>query len=526
MFVPGPPGVPTYQKDRVSGGWEQGNGSGVIDVGRCWDRRRADLGGPWLRPVWVARLARRHIDRNAVAEGLAKLRDLAFVGAWLVLLPVALKGAHLGVLLWAWTSLLAPNDVLYGLGASVPFAKVSAGLTLGLMLFGRGGGIRLRWNATVLLMTALALTGLASQTMGLSANTDAGWELYQKYAKILLLAVFVTAVMRDRLRLHGLLFTICLGIGFTAAAEGTKFLLSGSAHKVLGTPSTGDNNQVGLDVLLIMPILYYLCATARQRLLRLACVAVIALCAICVVATASRAAFIGLALLGVAFILGSRRKVAGLLFMAALVAAGSQLVDQGWVDRMNTIQTAETDDSFMGRVGAWKVSTAVALERPLVGGGFHAIQYYDVWSTHWATAAGFTVLPEAVPTLAPKAAHSIYFEVLGDLGFVGLMLFLALFWVAWRNAVAVRRLLRRSAREDLAWAASLAGALQMSVMVFLIGGASLSAAYYDIDYLLVAILASLRDLVERSLASSTPTPLTVAVPARGFTAQAPPVLAA
>ena len=162
------------------------------------------------------------------------MRDLAFVAAWSVLLPLALQGAHLGVLLWAWTSLLAPNDVLYGLGAGLPFAKVAALLTLGLMLLGRGGGVRLRWDPTVLLILALALCGLASQAEGLSANTAAGWDLYQKYAKILMLAVVASAVMQDRLRLHALLLAICLGIGFTGLGEGAKFLLSGGGHKIQG----------------------------------------------------------------------------------------------------------------------------------------------------------------------------------------------------------------------------------------------------------------------------------------------------
>jgi len=229
------------------------------------------------------------------------------------------------------------------------------------------------------------------------------------------------------------------------------------------------------------------------------------MCAICIIATNSRAAFVGLALLGVAFVLSSRRKVLGLMVVVALGLAGTQLVSDRWVERMDTIKSAEDDDSFLGRVGAWKVSTAVALERPAFGGGFHAIQHADVWAAHYAEASQMQSLIAAPPTVTPKAAHSIYFEVLGDMGFVGLALFLALFATALRNAGAVRRLVRRSGRRDLDWAASMAGALRISVVVFLIGGASLSAAYYDIDYLLVAMLAVLRDLVERALREQ-PTP--------------------
>ena len=442
------------------------------------------------------------------------MRDIAFIAAWIVLLPLALQGAQLGVLLWTWTSLLAPNDVLYGVGANLPYAKIAAALTLGLVIFGRGGGIRIQWNATVALMTALALWGLVSQSMGVAIDTTDGWDLFQKFFKILLLAVVVSAVMGDQMRLHALLLVICLGIGFTGLGEGAKFLLSAGGHKVEGTPSTGDNNQIGLDVLLILPLLYYLGMSAARRIVKAVCLSVGGMCVVCVIATASRAAFLGLALLGFMFVLKSRRKALNLLLVTALAVAGSQFVSHDWVERMNTIQTAENDDSFLGRVGAWKVSTALAVERPLFGGGFHAIQHGDVWGARLAAADLLSFFDTPPPSPLPRAAHSIYFEILGDLGFVGLALFLALFWVAWRNATMVRRLVRQSLRPDLAWAGNLAGALQVSVLVFLVGGASLSAAYFDIDYLLVAMLAALRGVVKRALLEPAPMPTETAVPLR------------
>ncbi len=432
------------------------------------------------------------------------MRDLAFIASWLVLVPLAFGGAQVGVLLWAWTSLLAPNDVLYGFGAALPFAKLAAILALVLAVTGRGGGIRLRLNGTVLLLGLLAVWGFLSQATGLAADSSQGWDLYQKFVKILLLAVMVMAVMRNRLRLHALLLAICLGIGFTGLGEAAKFLLSAGGHKVLGTTSTGDNNQIALDVLMIMPLLHYLQATAQRQAVRATCWIMGGMCAVCVIATGSRGGFAGLGLLGVAYVLASRRKVLGLLMVLVVFGIGAQLVSDSWKQRISTIQAADSDDSFLGRVGAWKVSTAVALHRPLFGGGFHAIQHGDVWGEHLEAASQIGFLGPAPPTLNFKAAHSIYFEILGDLGFGGLALFLALFAVAWRNGSAVRRIVRRSKRSDIAWAGQLAGMLQVSLLLFLVNGALLSAAYYDIDYLLVAMLAALRELTGRALLDNPP----------------------
>jgi probable O-glycosylation ligase (exosortase A-associated) len=444
------------------------------------------------------------------------MRDLAFMAAWIVLVPVALQGAQLGVLLWTWTSLLEPNDILYSIGSAVPFSKIAALLTLGLLLAGRGGDVRRRWDATMLLLAALALLGLAAQADCLAADPAPGWVIWQDFAKVLLLAMVVRAVMRDRVRLHAMLLVICLGVGFASVGEAGKFLLSGGGHKVLGTASIGDNNRVALDALLIMPLAAYLHATAERQALRLVCLGTAGMCGICVIATASRAGFIGLALLGLVFVLASRRKLLGLLLLAALALAGTQLVSNDWVQRMNTIQSAEDDTSFMARVGAWKVSAVIALERPLLGGGFHAVEHPEVWNPRVAAAGNLPVLTSAPLTLA-RAAHSIYFEVLGDLGVLGLVLFLALLALAWRNARAVRRLVRRSGRDDLRWAAQMAGALAVSLLLFLVVGASLSVAYHDIDYLPVAMLAALRDVVERALREAVPAP--VRPPAWGVAAR-------
>ena len=60
-------------------------------------------------------------------------------------------------------------------------------------------------------------------------------------------------------------------------------------------------------------------------------------------------------------------------------------------------------------------------------------------------------------------------------------------------------MVRRSRRDDLAWAADLAAKLRISLLAFMISGALLSAAYYDIDYLIICLLAAVRRIVAREV---------------------------
>jgi O-antigen ligase len=104
-------------------------------------------------------------------------------------------------------------------------------------------------------------------------------------------------------------------------------------------------------------------------------------------------------------------------------------------------------------------------------------------------------IPESV---AYKAAHSNYFQVLGDSGYLGLLIFLALmasaFLTSWRNNRLARRL-----PKDHAWAADLSTALSLSLIAFMSGGAGVSLAYFELAYLQVVMLSVLhRYLTEQA----------------------------
>ena len=428
------------------------------------------------------------------------MRDLAFLAAWLVLFPLSFGGAQVALLLWAWTSLLGPSDLMFGLAAAVPFAKLAAIPAALQLLFRRDSAVRPAFGRSEALLLGLAACALLSQSVTVMADQAPGWDLCVQFLKVLALGLVVPWIVTDRLRVHALLMAICLGIGYIAVDEGAKCILSGSAHKVLGSPSLGDNNQVALDVLLILPMLLYLQATAASWSLRLACLGTGALGVVTVVATYSRGGFLGLVVVGVASAASSRRRGRAAVLLLAALALGGALVGPDWVARMNSVQDAGGDNSFMGRVIAWKVSTALALDRPLLGGGFHAIQHAEVWQSEARTVAMLDLPRTDPPGETPRAAHSIYFEVLGDLGFAGLALLVLLLAGAWRDASTVLRLVRRSGRADLIWAAALAAQLRVSLLALLVSGALLSAAYRDIDYLIVGLLAALRLIVRRALA--------------------------
>jgi probable O-glycosylation ligase (exosortase A-associated) len=156
-------------------------------------------------------------------------------------------------------------------------------------------------------------------------------------------------------------------------------------------------------------------------------------------------------------------------------------------ERMDTIKTYNQDASAMGRINAWTFAWNLALDRPIVGGGFNTFD------------------PELFKQYAPNPldfhdAHSIYFEMLAEHGFVGLGLFIALFVAAFRNAGWLRR--QAQDRPDLRWAGDLGSMVQVCIAGYAVGGAFLGLAYFDLPYHFVAFVVLARLFVERELADT------------------------
>jgi probable O-glycosylation ligase (exosortase A-associated) len=87
------------------------------------------------------------------------------------------------------------------------------------------------------------------------------------------------------------------------------------------------------------------------------------------------------------------------------------------------------------------------------------------------------------------AAHSIYFQVMGNHGFVGLFIFLGIFVSTYLAAGRLRVESRSEPRA--AWCDSLGAMCQVSIIGYAVGGAFLSLSYFDLPYnvMMMVILA-------------------------------------
>jgi probable O-glycosylation ligase (exosortase A-associated) len=215
---------------------------------------------------------------------------------------------------------------------------------------------------------------------------------------------------------------------------------------------------------------------STNRWVRYGLLALMLLTAIAALGTQSRGAFLAIAMMSVVLWIRSRRKLLGGTFMVLAAAAMLALMSEKWEERMHTIQNYEQDSSAMGRINAWTMAFNLANSR-FTGGGF-VVDTPELF-------ARFAPVPQDL-----HAAHSIFFQILGEHGYVGLALFVAIGAFGFRTASRIRK--EAVLRPETLWAHDLAGMIQVSMVGYAVGGAFLSLAYFDLPYNIMVMLVACR----------------------------------
>lgn len=419
------------------------------------------------------------------------MRDLVALGAMFFFVPLAFMNVFSAYLLWGWGGLIALNFYLFGFMSGWQYVFTFAAITLLLLVF-RKDAVRqpFKPNRTTVLMLLFVFHGLVCALLaypGLERN----WELWGNVAKTVLFCLLMPMLANDRFRIHAIVVMMALALSFHGVLDGLKFIASGGAHNAQSNPKFGDNNHLALILLMALPIIYYLQHYAASRLARWGFLGALVLTLLAVMATHSRAGFVGLFVVGVAVVLTTRRRWSALTAVVLAAVLLVKVAPDDWTGRMQTIQLADEDASFMGRVTAWKISSAIAVEHPLAGGGFRALQSPAVFGQFKSEPGLMGFIDTPVLNKSFVAAHSIWFEVMGDLGFVGFFLFLALLVNAFLTRRHVWKHVRANGTEQR-WAGDLADMLGISLLAFMVTGSTLSAAYFELPYVCMMLLEVLK----------------------------------
>ena len=421
------------------------------------------------------------------------MRDILLVLIFPVLLYFIFKRPYIGVSLWIWSAMFFPNGWVWGFASSFRYNLLIALATILSYVFQKNKIKTEASGLTVLILFFFIWTTISS--IFTISNPDIVWFEWNIFFKIIIFYLLCILTIKTKHHINIFIWAITLSAAYFGAAEGLKYIVTAGGHTVAGIPGSrlGDRNELALAVNMTLPLIVFLLSQTNSKWLKIALIGAVAFNIVAIIGSFSRGGLLGLIVIGGYFFLQSKRKLIVSIFLIFSVVISSAFVSDEWTNRMDTINTMEEDASFLGRVAAWKQSVLMAVDHPVFGGGFKAGQNPAVWYLYEDNfhQLNFIIDTGDYKVDHPKAAHSIYFQVLGDQGFVGLFIFLGILLLSYRKLSWV---IKNTTDE---WFIGLARMIKVSIVAYAAGGAALSLPYFDLSFALFAITHVLCEIINR-----------------------------
>jgi len=419
------------------------------------------------------------------------MRDIVFLVFSMYLIYLSLKKPYVAISLWLWVGLFVPVYWLYGFAQNISFNSIFAFTALVGYLF-QTNKKKFSFNFSFFCVICFWIHTILTSVLTIGVP-DLVWHEWIKLTKIVLLTVMIVLCIREKHELELICWVTILSIGFYGSVESLKFILTGGAHKIVGPQGhlLSDNNHFAVALCMLIPLVVFLLQVSRSKWLKISLIGMLCLCTIAVLGTHSRGGFIGLLVVGGYYWFKSNHKfivTSGILIVVGIAAL---YLSQDWYNRMNTIESATEDSSFVTRLNSWKVHTLLAMDRPLLGGGFKTGSYGYIWQEKAQDFDKLDFIETPLPSDdAGWAAHSIYFQVLGDHGVLGLIIYLIIMTTCFLKLAWVARETQHLGEEHR-WRSDLARMLQLSLIAYGTAGAAVSLAYLEFFWALIGISISL-----------------------------------
>jgi len=411
-----------------------------------------------------------------------------------------LFNAYFGVLMWTWIAYFNPHRYGWGVARYTfqPAILIAIPTLIG-TLFAKKN-LRLLTRETLLFAGLWFWIAFTTFYIGFVPEfaghvQDARIHL-QEVSKILLMTVVTVLLVTSKQKLRILVLVIVGSFGFRALFAAIFYLKTGGQYRIWGPEGTflEDNNDFALALNMTIPMFFFMARAEPKLWMRVGLRLLMLSVAVSVVGTYSRGGLVGLSIVTIAIVAKARHKIAAFILVAVAVLCVITLTTTVWKDRMSDFLEGNLDSSAYARLIAWGGGWNLAMDYPVTGGGF------DVFTDEG-------VLPHYVPPSLRGAlygkvhklhsSHSIYFQMLGEHGFVGLGLFLALLLSCFGSLRALRKQAR--VHGELAWVVPYSDMFEVTLLAYMVNGSTLGRAYFDFYYQIVACIIVMKILVKRDL---------------------------
>jgi probable O-glycosylation ligase (exosortase A-associated) len=443
------------------------------------------------------------------------MRDLFFVGYLGLLMLMAFKRPFLFTLVYAYIDIIAPQRLSYFLLNSIPLSLILFALAfLGFIVSDDKRDVRVspRW---ALLLVLLAYCGYSTTV---AVEPLAAQEKWSWVWKALVFAAFLPLLLKTKLRIEALALTLVLCASALIVTGGIKTALGGGGYGslvLLINDNSGlyEGSIISCVAIAIIPLIVWLAQHGTifkpDWKVKTYAAALTFAALLIPVGTQARTGLVCIAVLALLFIRQTKRRFLYLSGAALVGLAAIPFIPSAFSDRMETIKDYKTDESASTRIAVWKWTWEFVQEHPF-GGGFDAYRINKIrYDLPVVDENGFDTGAVDRKEIVDqgRAYHSSYFEMLGEQGFPGLIIWLLIHvGGVWRMEMVARMYKRRN-RPDESWVAPLATALQNAQVIYLVGSLFVGIAFQPFVYMLVAMQLGLDTYLARRRNEAAWTPI-------------------
>jgi putative inorganic carbon (hco3(-)) transporter len=333
-----------------------------------------------------------------------------------------------------------------------------------------------------------------------AVNQVQSWEWVGFLLRLIFICLFMITLTNTPGRLTLAIATIAASLGFHTAKSGVRSLISGGVQYFSGVGGFFiDNNGYAMGAVMIIPLLW---ATGRllpknskfKIWLRWGYFLAVPFSIYMVISTFSRGGFLGLIAIVITFVFLQKKHRIALILSLAIIAVTVQFIPmpKGYLERIQTIKTYDEigEKSALSRLYFWEVAYKMAKDRPLGVG----LKCYDSAFDQYDSSGG--------KYGQNRSVHSSHFQVLAELGFPGLALWLSTFAIAFITAFRLRRIAKNPSitPEQSNILASVSTAIICSMTGFIVSGSFIALALNDLIWMEFALLASTDIMAKQWLA--------------------------
>lgn len=417
--------------------------------------------------------------------------DIFILFVFLFFALFGLTRPHIAFCGYIWVDIFNPQKISFGFLSTLPMSLTMGVICFFCLLFNMKK-IEKPSNFKIIGVLVLFAAWITITTV-FSYFPFWAWFKWDVAIKTMLMTILFCFVINKKEQLELCFATFALSASYFIVTSGAKTILGGGGYgnnliTAAGNSGISESSTLAMVAVMLIPMVLFfkrntlLFSSLRDnRLIWFIPIIFIIACVIGTQARTGLVAFVIFVLLKVATSGNKFRNITLLSLLAVL--AFSFVVSDDWKQRMGTINNASADASASGRMLVWEWTFDFAKSHP-VGGGFNA---YLANGGLWQAYADVPIEGEK-----PKAFHSIYFEVLGEHGFMGLFLFLTFILLAW---LSNRQVIKDSMNSDKdQWLNECGTMLNHSIIIFCISGLFIGVAFQPFIYYLVAFSIILKKI--------------------------------